>query len=91
MTFVVTDNCITCKYMDRVEVCPVDCFYEGENVANALGAVVGQVCMSVEARVSQPEIGLFRLNSRERLDDFDAEAEAMASPESSWRGVGGGR
>jgi len=30
MTFVVTDNCIKCKYMDCVEVCPVDCFYEGE-------------------------------------------------------------
>ena len=32
MTFVVTDNCIKCKYMDCVEVCPVDCFYEGENM-----------------------------------------------------------
>ena len=31
MTYVVTDNCIRCKYMDCVEVCPVDCFYEGEN------------------------------------------------------------
>ena len=32
MTFVVTDNCIRCKYTDCVEVCPVDCFYEGENM-----------------------------------------------------------
>ena len=32
MTFVVTDNCIKCKYMDCVKVCPVDCFYEGENM-----------------------------------------------------------
>lgn len=31
MTFVVTDVCIKCKYTDCVEVCPVDCFYEGEN------------------------------------------------------------
>ena len=31
MTFVVTDNCIRCKYTDCVEVCPVDCFHEGEN------------------------------------------------------------
>jgi ferredoxin len=31
MTFVVTENCIKCKYMDCVEVCPVDCFYEGPN------------------------------------------------------------
>ena len=32
MTFVVTDNCIACKYTDCVSVCPVDCFYEGENM-----------------------------------------------------------
>ena len=31
MTFVVTDICILCKHTDCVEVCPVDCFYEGEN------------------------------------------------------------
>ncbi len=31
MTFVVTENCIKCKYTDCVEVCPVDCFYEGPN------------------------------------------------------------
>lgn len=31
MTFVVTENCIRCKYTDCVEVCPVDCFHEGEN------------------------------------------------------------
>jgi ferredoxin len=32
MTYVVTDACIKCKYTDCVEVCPVDCFYEGENM-----------------------------------------------------------
>ncbi|HFQ15581.1 MAG TPA: ferredoxin family protein [Rhodobacteraceae bacterium] len=32
MTYVVVDNCIKCKYTDCVEVCPVDCFYEGENM-----------------------------------------------------------
>jgi len=32
MTYVVTENCIKCKYMDCVEVCPVDCFYEGANM-----------------------------------------------------------
>ena len=31
MTFVVTQNCIKCKYTDCVEVCPVDCFHEGPN------------------------------------------------------------
>ncbi|WP_409523468.1 ferredoxin FdxA [Nitrincola sp. MINF-07-Sa-05] len=31
MAFIVTENCIRCKYTDCVEVCPVDCFYEGPN------------------------------------------------------------
>lgn len=31
MTFVVTENCIKCKYTDCVAVCPVDCFVEGPN------------------------------------------------------------
>jgi len=29
MTYVVTQACLKCKYTDCVEVCPVDCFYEG--------------------------------------------------------------
>lgn len=32
MPYVVTQSCIKCKYTDCVEVCPVDCFYEGENM-----------------------------------------------------------
>ena len=32
MTYIVNESCIRCKYMDCVEVCPVDCFYEGENM-----------------------------------------------------------
>ena len=32
MTFVVNESCIRCKIMDCVDVCPVDCFYEGENM-----------------------------------------------------------
>src|SRR5205807_9977100 len=32
MTYVVVESCIKCKYMDCVEVCPVDCFREGPNM-----------------------------------------------------------
>ena len=32
MTYIVNDKCIECKYTDCVDVCPVDCFYEGENM-----------------------------------------------------------
>ncbi len=32
MAFVVTEDCIRCKHTDCVEVCPVNCFYEGANM-----------------------------------------------------------
>ena len=32
MTYLVIESCIKCKYMDCIEVCPVDCFYVGENM-----------------------------------------------------------
>ena len=31
MTYVVTENCILCKYTDCVDVCPVEAFHEGPN------------------------------------------------------------
>jgi len=31
MTYLVTDACVKCKFMDCIEVCPVDSFHEGEN------------------------------------------------------------
>jgi len=68
-----------------------DCIIaEHADVANALGAVVGQVRMSAEARVSQPENGLFRLNSGQRLDDYDTEDEAMAAAEAHIRALAAG-
>lgn len=32
MAFIVTEPCIKCKYTDCVDVCPVACFHEGENM-----------------------------------------------------------
>ena len=49
MTFVVTDKCIKCKYTDCVEVCPVDCFYEGENM------LVIQPDECIDCGVCEPE------------------------------------
>ena len=49
MTFVVTDACIKCKYMDCVEVCPVDCFYEGENML----VIDPDIC--IDCGVCEPE------------------------------------
>lgn len=55
------------------------------DVANALGAVVGQVRMSAEARVSQPQPGVYRINAGEWLEDFETEEEAMAAAEQAAR------
>lgn len=47
------------------------------DVANALGAVVGQVRISAEARVSQPKEGVFRVASGDEIQDFLDEEEAI--------------
>ena len=49
MTFVVTENCIKCKYTDCVDVCPVDCFTEGENfLASDVAAFVSHTREALE-------------------------------------------
>ncbi len=55
------------------------------DVANALGAVVGQVRVSAEARVSQPKEGLFRISAGDLVRDFLDEAEALAVAEAEVR------
>ena len=57
------------------------------DVANALGAVVGQVRVSAEARVSQPKEGLFRVTAGEEIRDFTGEAPALAAAEAQARAM----
>ncbi|RWF68943.1 MAG: ABC transporter permease subunit [Mesorhizobium sp.] len=64
---------------------------EDTDVANALGAVVGQVRVSAEARVSQPKEGLFRVASGETVRDFVDEAVAIAAAETDVRAIAAGR
>ncbi|RWQ16118.1 hydantoinase/oxoprolinase family protein, partial [Mesorhizobium sp.] len=69
-----------------------DCLVpEDTDVANALGAVVGQVRVSAEARVSQPQEGLFRVASGESVRDFNDEAAAIAAAETDVRAIAAGR
>ncbi len=55
------------------------------DVANAVGAVVGQVRVAVEAHVSQPREGLFRVQAGPSLSDFTDEASALAQAEAETR------
>jgi ferredoxin len=65
MTYVVNENCIRCKYMDCVEVYPVDCFYQGDNmlVIHPNGCIDCGVCepeCPVDAIKPDTEPGLGR-------------------------------
>jgi ferredoxin len=64
MTYVVTEDCIKCKYMDCVEVCPVDCFYEGNNML----VIHPDEC--IDCGVCEPECP-----PKAILPDSDAKAE----------------
>jgi N-methylhydantoinase A/oxoprolinase/acetone carboxylase beta subunit len=61
------------------------------DVANALGAVVGQVRVTAEALVSQPEEGVFRLSCGEVMVDFDEEEPAIAAAEKEVRAIAAAR
>ena len=67
MTYLVNESCIKCKHMDCVEVCPVDCFYEGENmlVINPDECIDCGVCVPecpVDAIIPDAEAGNYTQN-----------------------------
>jgi N-methylhydantoinase A/oxoprolinase/acetone carboxylase beta subunit len=61
------------------------------DVANALGAVVGQVRVSVEARVSQPKEGLFRVAAGDLIRDLADETAALELAETEIRTLAAAR
>ncbi len=63
MTFVVTDACVKCKYMDCVEVCPVDCFYEGEDML----VIDPEVCIDCGVCVPECPVDAIKPESDELL------------------------
>lgn len=63
MTYIVNDSCIKCKYMDCMEVCPVDCFYEGENM------LVINPAECIDCGVCQPECPTKAILPEKKVDD----------------------
>ena len=63
MTYVVGENCIRCKLTDCVEVCPVDCFYEGPNtlVINPDECIDCDLCVPEHLRARRPGLRLAQL------------------------------
>ena len=98
MTYVVTEACIRCKLMDCVEVCPVDCFYEGENMLvihpdECIDCGVCEPECPVEAIIPDSETAAerwFELN-REYASAWPNITRKKAPPEDAdeWREVDG--
>ncbi|HEY5703229.1 MAG: ferredoxin family protein [Gammaproteobacteria bacterium] len=63
MPFVVTQNCIKCKYTDCVEVCPVDCFHEGPNML----VIDPDEC--IDCTLCEPECPVNAIMSEEDVPD----------------------
>lgn len=61
MAFVITENCIKCKLMDCIEVCPVDCFYEGPNML----AINPDEC--IDCALCEPECPVKAIYSEDEL------------------------
>jgi len=67
MTFVVTENCIKCKYTDCVDVCPVDCFHEGPNFL----VIDPEEC--IDCTLCEPECPAEAIFSEDDLPDSQSE------------------
>ena len=79
MTYVVAEPCIKCKYTDCVDVCPVDCFYEGENFL----AIHPDEC--IDCGVCVPECPVNAIFSEEDLPEKWLEyVELNAKLSQSW-------
>ena len=67
MTFVVGENCIKCKHTDCVEVCPVDCFYEGPNML----VINPDEC--IDCALCEPECPVDAIYADDELPDDQSE------------------
>lgn len=63
MTYVVGEACIKCKLTDCVEVCPVDCFHEGENML----VIDPEEC--IDCSLCEPECPIGAIYSEDELPE----------------------
>ena len=64
MTYIVNENYIKCKFTDCVEVCPVDCFYEGENML----VIHPDEC--IDCGVCEPECPIDAITTEDEASDL---------------------
>lgn len=71
MTFIVGQNCIKCKLTDCVEVCPVDCFYEGPNML----VIHPDEC--IDCALCEPECPVDAIFSEDEVPDGEEDMLAL--------------
>lgn len=82
MTFVITEQCIKCKYTDCVEVCPVDCFYEGPNFL----VINPDEC--IDCALCEPECPVNAIYSQDDLPEkFQSFLELNAELSKKWPNI----
>tara|TARA_B100000029_G_scaffold515394_1_gene622140 strand:- start:6751 stop:7074 length:324 start_codon:yes stop_codon:yes gene_type:complete len=82
MTFVVTESCINCKHTDCVEVCPVDCFYEGPNFL----VIHPEEC--IDCALCEPECPVDAIFSEDELPEDQIEfIEINAELSEKWPNI----
>lgn len=82
MTFVITEKCVRCKYTDCVEVCPVDCFYEGPNFL----AINPDEC--IDCGLCEPECPVDAIYAEDDLpDNYKHYIELNAELAKNWPNI----
>lgn len=82
MTFVVTEKCIKCKYTDCVEVCPVNCFYEGPNML----VINPDEC--IDCALCEPECPIQAIYSEDELPaEFQPDLALNAELANNWPNI----
>src|SRR5579859_6463178 len=102
MAYIVAEPCIKCKFTDCVEVCPVDCFYEGANflVINPEECIDCAACEPVcpangiyaDSDVPDRWKDYVELNARYAREWPNISEKKDALPEAEkWKGIGAKR
>src|SRR5947209_1963694 len=91
LTYLVNESCIRCKTMDYVEVCPVDCFYEGENNLAGKGTAPERKAYAERTALRWPKIPLVStsLKCEVRTADTSSMPKSFAAATCPWLSLQG--
>lgn len=83
MAFIVTEACVQCKFTDCVNVCPVDCFYEGPNFL----AINPDECIDCAVCVPECPVEAIVADSDANVQDLEYWAEVNSTMSRKWPNI----